>query len=380
MFNRYLNQLFIIPISFVVLISCGGGGGGGGGEPSTPSPQPVVSLSADQTSVLVDSSTNLSWSSTNANSCSASWTSQTTTSGTASVTISTVGNNNFSITCSGAGGNGSASISIEGYRNTDGVVVDGYISGAEVCIDEDNSWTCDSDESSTTSDNDGKFTIKYANGNLVSIGGTDLDSQVLLENFLITHALDGHTDFKALTPVTSVAAFMQDSSLINAVLGIDSSIDVFSFDPVENKGDGDINDYLYEKGNQLTILALALQNVVNNSNSTTDTTQDYFKAIAEEIEKAGIVNFRRVKALNTHPTFIDGLSDLVVSCLEGPIVNIEKASELPEKVKLYPQEKWQWGWNNSSEVWYGRVAMIVFLILFIELISGSGPLHRLGIL
>ena len=285
MLNRYLNQLFIIPISFVVLISCGGGGGGGGGEPSTPSPQPVVSLSADQTSVLVDSSTNLTWSSTNANSCSASWTSQTTTSGTASVTISTVGNNNFSITCSGAGGNGSASISIEGYRNTDGVVVDGYISGAEVCIDEDNSWTCDSDESSTTSDNDGKFTIKYANGNLVSIGGTDLDSQVLLENFLITHALDGHTDFKALTPVTSVAAFMQDSSLINAALGIDSSIDVFSFDPVENKGDGDINDYLYEKGNQLTILALALQNVVNNSNSTADTTQDYFKAIAEEIEK-----------------------------------------------------------------------------------------------
>ena len=63
-----------------------------------------------------------------------------------------------------------------------------------------------------------------------------------------------------------------------------------------------------------------------------------------------------------------------------PIVNIEKASELPEKVKLYPQEKWQWGWNNSSEVWNGRVAMIVFLILFIELISGSGPLHKLGIL
>ena len=35
-------------------------------------------------------------------------------------------------------------------------------------------------ENSTTSDNDGKFTIKYANGSLVSIGGTDLDSQTLL--------------------------------------------------------------------------------------------------------------------------------------------------------------------------------------------------------
>ena len=94
-----------------------------------------------------------------------------------------------------------------------------------------------------------------------------------------------------------------------------------------------------------------------------ETLQEIDIEYKEIAEKAGIVNFRRVKALNTHPTFIDGLSDLVVSCLEGPIINIEKASELPEKVKLYPQEKWQWGWNNSSEVWNGRVAMIVFLSL-----------------
>jgi len=63
-----------------------------------------------------------------------------------------------------------------------------------------------------------------------------------------------------------------------------------------------------------------------------------YKEIAK---KAGIKNFRRVKALNTHPTFIEGLSDLVVSSLEGPLINIEEASQLPEKVKLYPQEKWQ---------------------------------------
>ena len=143
------------------------------------------------------------------------------------VTISTAGNNSFTLSCTGAGGSGSASVTVEGYRNTDGVVVDGYISGAEVCIDEDESWTCDSSESSTTSDNDGKFTIKYANGNLVSIGGTDLDSQTLLDNLLITHKLTGHSDFKAVTPVTSVAAFMTDASLVNAALGIDSSIDVF---------------------------------------------------------------------------------------------------------------------------------------------------------
>jgi hypothetical protein len=154
-----------------------------------------------------------------------------------------------------------------------------------VCIDEDESWTCDSSESSTTSDNNGKFIIKYANGNLVSIGGTDLDSQTLLNNLLITHKLNGHSDFKAVTPVTSIAAFMEDASLVNSALGIDASIDVFTFDPVANKGDGGINDYLYEKGNQLTVFAYALQNITNNLNTTTETTQDFFKAIAEEIEK-----------------------------------------------------------------------------------------------
>ncbi len=96
--------------------------------------------------------------------------------------------------------------------------------------------------------------------------------------------------------------------------------------------------------------------------------------------KAGIENFRRVPALNTYSTFIEGLSELVISCLDQPIVNLEQASKLPSRVKLYPQEKWQWGWNNSSEVWNGRVAMIIFLILFIELIFGDGPLHELGIL
>jgi len=164
-------------------------------------------------------------------------------------------------------------------------VVDGYISGAEVCIDENNNWTCDSNENTTSSDNDGKFTIKYANGNLVSIGGTDLDSQTLLDNLLITHKLTGHSDFKAVTPVTSLAAFMTDAANINAALGIDSTIDIYTFDPVANKGDGGINDYLYEKGNQLTVLAYALQNITNDLNVTTETTQDYFKAITEEIEK-----------------------------------------------------------------------------------------------
>ena len=281
------NTTAISTIVLGFLYACGGGGGGGGGYDTPTTPAPTISISANPTSVLVSDDTELTWSSTNATSCSASgaWSGSKATSGTETVTISSPGDNTFTLTCSGDGGSNSASATVEGFRNTDGVVVDGYISGAEICIDENDNFVCDSDESSTTSDNDGKFTIKYANGNLVSIGGTDLDSQTLLDNLLITHKLTGHSDFKAVTPVTSVAAFMTDSSLINSALGIDSSIDVFTFDPVANKGDGSINDYLYEKGNQLTVLAFAIQNITNNLNTTSETTQDYFKSITEEIEK-----------------------------------------------------------------------------------------------
>jgi hypothetical protein len=280
----FKKHLLAIPLLSILIASCGGGGGGGDTTPTTPSP--VISLSASPMSVLLTETSTLTWSSSNATSCSASgsWSGTKTTSGSEAVTISASGNNTFTLACTGAGGSGSKSVVVEGYRNIEAVVVDGYISSADVFIDENEDWTKDSNENSTTSDNNGNLTIKYANGNLVSIGGTDLDSQILLNNLLLTHKLTGHSDFKAVTPVTSIAAFMTDAANVNAALGIDSTIDVSIFDPVANKGDGGINDYLYEKGNQLTVLAYALQNITNDLNITTETTQDYFKAITEEIE------------------------------------------------------------------------------------------------
>ena len=96
--------------------------------------------------------------------------------------------------------------------------------------------------------------------------------------------------------------------------------------------------------------------------------------------EAGVVNFRRVRALDTYPPFIEGLADLVVTSLEGPEVSLDAAAELPNTVKLYPQEKWEWGWSNSSEVWNGRLAMLGFSAFLLEIISGQGPLHALGLL
>ena len=111
-----------------------------------------------------------------------------------------------------------------------------------------------------------------------------------------------------------------------------------------------------------------------------ETLQEIDIEYKEIAQKNGIVNFKRVPALDIYPLFIEGLADLVSSCLNGEGISLEEASKLPERVKLYPQEKWQWGWNNSSEVWNGRVAMIVFLCFMMELIIGGGPLHQIGLL
>ena len=85
-------------------------------------------------------------------------------------------------------------------------------------------------------------------------------------------------------------------------------------------------------------------------------------------------------ALDTYPLFINGLADLVSDSLSGPEISLDDVASLPTGVKLYPQEKWQWGWNNSSEVWNGRVAMILFIEFLLEVVGGNGPLHMIGLL
>ncbi len=100
----------------------------------------------------------------------------------------------------------------------------------------------------------------------------------------------------------------------------------------------------------------------------------------EVAEEAGIDNFYRVPALNTHPVFINDLADLVEEALRAPHVNFSKVMRPEKTFKLYPQERWEWGLTTTAEVWNGRLAMVGFIALVVELISGHGPLHFVGLL
>ncbi|MDZ8050897.1 MAG: ferrochelatase [Aulosira sp. ZfuVER01] len=102
-----------------------------------------------------------------------------------------------------------------------------------------------------------------------------------------------------------------------------------------------------------------------------------YREIAEE---AGIHNFRRVPAPNTHPVFIRALADLVIDALKQPSFKLSQAAQMKKKVKMYPQERWEWGITTSAEVWNGRIAMLGFIALIIELVTGRGLLHMIGLL
>ena len=302
--NSLSANCIAIFLTSLLVISCGGGGG-------NPPPAVTVSLKASPDEVLVTTTTTLTWASSNATECIASgaWVGAKPLFGSETITIAETGDSTYRLNCTGKGQPGSASEVIVGFKNTEGVVAD--VSGAAVFVDLDDDWMQDSSEYSSISDEDGKFTIRHTNKNLISIGGVDRVSLIDLDDLLLFHKLTDYTESVVVTPVTSIAGYMDDPSLVNSALGIDDSIDVATFDPVANRGDEGINDYLYEKGSQLTVLALALQNISNGLNSTSDTSEDYFKAIAEEIVSAYEASPSKVD-IETQ-TFIRNVLDRVIA-------------------------------------------------------------------
>jgi ferrochelatase len=111
-----------------------------------------------------------------------------------------------------------------------------------------------------------------------------------------------------------------------------------------------------------------------------ETLQEIDIEYRELAEEAGIEHFRRVPALNTHPLFIEDLANMVEESLAAPSLTLEEVIHPPLRTKMYPQERWEWGLTSFAEVWNGRLAMVGFVALLVELISGRGLLHFVGIL
>ena len=282
--SKLLNIFFVLP-AVLLIASCGGGGGGG----STPAPVNSLSLSVDVTEVLVGSTVTLTWAST-VSSCSASasgsWSGAKASSGSETITVSTAGVNTFALTCGGA----NSSTSVTGFRNANGVVVDGYLSDATVFIDSNSNFQIDGSEASTTSSSAGAFSLRHANGMLVSLGGTDVATQTLLTDLVLTAPNSGYLAAPVITPLTSIISFMENPDNIHAVMGLDSSIDILTTDPVASLAMGPAYEILYEKGNQLTVLTLVVNNLVKNLSAEVMGYAEFFEEFAEILEEEFTAN------------------------------------------------------------------------------------------
>jgi ferrochelatase len=111
-----------------------------------------------------------------------------------------------------------------------------------------------------------------------------------------------------------------------------------------------------------------------------ETLQEIDIEYREVAEEAGIINFNRVPAPNTDELFIQALTELVEDSLGAPPCTFDRVQHPKKNMKMYPQERWQWGLTPIAEVWNGRFAMLGFLALLAEMVSGRGPLHFVGLM
>lgn len=116
--------------------------------------------------------------------------------------------------------------------------------------------------------------------------------------------------------------------------------------------------------------------------------------------ESGIRNWGRVPALGCEQTFITDLADAVIEALPYvgamAVSNVEARQSLiplgsvEELLATYDAQRrelpppvtvWEWGWTKSAETWNGRAAMLaVLVLLLLEVSTGQGILHQMGIL
>ena len=119
--QSYKANLVII-FTTIAMIGCGGSGNGGSDSNTVapPSNSATASISVNPTKVFLGDSTVVSWSSTNASSCTASgnWSGDKSTSGSETVTVTYQGDHVFTITCGDASSDVTVTVSSEDFEGS----------------------------------------------------------------------------------------------------------------------------------------------------------------------------------------------------------------------------------------------------------------------
>mgnify|MGYP001174667484 FL=1 len=307
-FYIYLSLLFVIA-------SCGGGGGGGSSsEPPVPGASITLSISDDQ--IYLGNSVTLTWTTSNASSCSASgsWAGSRALSGSETVTPDSEGQKTYTLTCSNSAGTStSRSVTTNVIGNSQGVVVGAnYISSSTVILDINSNYQSDDGEPSTSADSSGVFELPNDPQDIISFGGSDNASGVDLTNLSLSHKASTSTS-RVVSALTSLDYANSGSSDINTLLNLDSSIDIYSDNPVAGvDSSSDANKY-YEVNAQIFVLAYSLQAFVNETNSSSIDTKTLFESLYTNIQQSFDSGNTNLSEFIETSTFIDAYIDSVLS-------------------------------------------------------------------
>jgi len=111
------------------------------------------------------------------------------------------------VACGGGGGGGGVSSAVSPATTIAGTVIDGYIEGATVCLDLNSNAACDTNEPTTTTGSDAKYSINYAGSttglhvlSLIPSTAKDADDKGL------TIAQAGKTAFTLMAPAPVAGA------------------------------------------------------------------------------------------------------------------------------------------------------------------------------
>ncbi len=305
--------LFLIPL--FVVASCGGGGGGGGSvEPTVPSASITLSISDNQ--IYIGESVTLTWSTTNATSCSASgsWSGSKPLSGSETITPDSDGSKSFTLTCSNSAGTStSRTVSTNVIGNSQGLVIGAnYISNSTVILDINSNYQSDDGEPSAITDSNGIFELPNDPQDVISFGGSDNDSGVDLTNLTLSHKSSSSTS-RVVSALTSLDYANTGSFDINTLLNLDPSIDIFSENPVDGLNTSSVANKYFETNVQIFLLAYSLQVFVNETNSSLLDTKTFFESLYEIIQQKFDVGETDISEYIETSAFIDTYVDDVLT-------------------------------------------------------------------
>ena len=308
------RHLYIYFSLLFVIASCGGGGGGSTPEPPVPGASITLSISDDQ--IYLGNTVTLTWSTSNASSCTASgsWSGSKALSGSETITPDSEGQKSYTLTCSNSAGTStSRTVSTNVIGNSQGVVVGAnYISSPTVILDINSNYQSDDGEPSTSADSNGIFELPNDPQDIISFGGSDNSSGVDLTNLSLSHKASSSTS-RVVSALTSLDYANTGSSDINTLLNLDSSIDIYSDNPVAGLNSSSAANKYYEANAQIFVLAYAMQAFVNETNALSNDTKTFFESLYTSIQQNFDLGVTNLSEFIETTNFIDGYIDSVLS-------------------------------------------------------------------